>query len=217
MPVEAPPRGAEQEELEALIEEARRRARRRRLGYAVVLMVVFAVGGGLYALLGNGGIGSSPAPGRTPLAGTSHGANARTCRSGQASLRMGTTQGATGALVNSVGAELRHGPECTLMGTLHYSVRHADGSLVRRIDGNPATFAVHSVIRNGPLRKITPTWGWSNWCHGEGRFEFRATVDSMKTSAPVAATSCEGRPGSSQSVLYVLPGSRAALKRDWSR
>jgi hypothetical protein len=51
-----------QDELEALIEEARRRARRRRAGYAAVLAAA-ALAGTLYAALNTSGGGSSHAPG----------------------------------------------------------------------------------------------------------------------------------------------------------
>jgi hypothetical protein len=56
VPVQAPLRPPEQDELDALIEEARRRARRRRLGYAAVVVGLLAAAG-LYLGFGGGGRG----------------------------------------------------------------------------------------------------------------------------------------------------------------
>jgi hypothetical protein len=52
---EAPLRGPEQEELEALIEEARRRARRRRFGYLALMVTAATVASLLFLILGGGG------------------------------------------------------------------------------------------------------------------------------------------------------------------
>lgn len=64
--VKAPPRGAEvDDELQALIEEARRRARRRRSG---VILALVAIGALLYVVIGSGGGGGGSAsrPGPSP-------------------------------------------------------------------------------------------------------------------------------------------------------
>jgi hypothetical protein len=58
VPVEAPPRPPEQDELDALIEEARRRARRRRLAYISILAAVAFAAAGSYLLIGGGNSGS---------------------------------------------------------------------------------------------------------------------------------------------------------------
>jgi hypothetical protein len=57
----APPHGPDQEELDALIEEARHRARRRRLGWLGLVVAAALVGLGAYLLIGGGGNGASPA------------------------------------------------------------------------------------------------------------------------------------------------------------
>src|SRR5690349_3135385 len=71
--LDAPELTPELEELDALIEEARRRARRRRRGYGLVgllvggaLVVAFAFGGGRDGS-GPGSGASGGSPGRTPL------------------------------------------------------------------------------------------------------------------------------------------------------
>jgi hypothetical protein len=65
VPVDAPPRSPDQEELDALIEEARRRARRRRWG---AILILAAIGALLYVLIGRGagGGGSASRPGPSP-------------------------------------------------------------------------------------------------------------------------------------------------------
>jgi hypothetical protein len=55
MTVEAPPRSPEQDELEALIEEARRRARRRRFGYLALVVAAATLAGVLFLILGGSG------------------------------------------------------------------------------------------------------------------------------------------------------------------
>jgi hypothetical protein len=57
---QAPPRGPEQDELEALIEEARRRARRRRLTYISLLAAAALAAAGSYLLIGGGSDSGSP-------------------------------------------------------------------------------------------------------------------------------------------------------------
>jgi hypothetical protein len=64
--VKAPPRGPEaDDELQALIEEARRRARRRRLG---VVLILAGIGAVVYVVIGRGGggDGSASRPGPSP-------------------------------------------------------------------------------------------------------------------------------------------------------
>jgi hypothetical protein len=85
-PVEAPSRPLEDDELEALIEEARRRARRRRFGYAAVLVFAALLGGGLYlGFHGNGGR-VTPSDGKSRAAA----GGAPRCRS--AALRLSSTE-----------------------------------------------------------------------------------------------------------------------------
>jgi hypothetical protein len=80
MPVEAPLRPPEQDELDALIEEARRRARRRRLGYAAAAIAAAAIAGGLYIGFGGAG-GGNPAMRGEPSQGGGAGASQRSSQS----------------------------------------------------------------------------------------------------------------------------------------
>jgi hypothetical protein len=67
VPVEAPPQSPDQDELDALIEEARRRARRRRLGIVAVLVTAGLASAALYvALSGGGGSGAGEALSQRP-------------------------------------------------------------------------------------------------------------------------------------------------------
>jgi hypothetical protein len=58
--VKAPPRSPDQDELDALIEEARRRARRRRLGYLALAAAAALLAGGIYLAIGGGGGNGAP-------------------------------------------------------------------------------------------------------------------------------------------------------------
>jgi hypothetical protein len=85
VPVEAPPHSPDQEELDALIEEARRRARRRRLGYAAAAVTALAVAGGLFLLIGGGNSGGGGSPRVHGRGNPSGGARSATGRSSSAS------------------------------------------------------------------------------------------------------------------------------------
>jgi hypothetical protein len=78
--VEAPARPQEQEELDALIEEARQRARRRRLGFAAVVIGSLAIAGGLYMGFNGGGEGN-PAMRGEPSQGGGAGVSQRSSQS----------------------------------------------------------------------------------------------------------------------------------------
>jgi hypothetical protein len=84
MLVETRPREQEaSDELEALIEEARRRARRRRIGY-LALAAGVALAAGIYLLLGGGGGGarSGGSPSNQPGAASAPGSNADSISTG---------------------------------------------------------------------------------------------------------------------------------------
>jgi hypothetical protein len=68
MTIESPPRPSQPEDLDALIEEARRRARRRRWG---VLLILAALGAILYLIVGHGGGGGGSASRAGPSPGGS--------------------------------------------------------------------------------------------------------------------------------------------------
>src|SRR5215207_2372524 len=87
--VKAPPRGPEAEnELQALIEEARRRARRRRWG---TILILAAIGALLYVVIGRGGGGGGSASRPGPSPGGSG--------SAQTSPPSSSSPGATGCLL----------------------------------------------------------------------------------------------------------------------
>lgn len=69
MSIEAPQRGPDLDELEALIEEARRRTRRRRRRYAVLVASAVLAGAGLYVLVAQSAGGPARSARATPAAG----------------------------------------------------------------------------------------------------------------------------------------------------
>jgi hypothetical protein len=79
MTVETPPRSRDQDELRALIEEARQRAHRRRRRYAITLLVAALAGAGVYVLVAQSTGGPARPVHRTPDTG----AGPQTFRPGQ--------------------------------------------------------------------------------------------------------------------------------------
>jgi hypothetical protein len=69
MTVEAPPRPPDEDDLRALIEEARQRAHRRRRRYAITLLLAALVGVGVYGLVAHSTAGPAPTVHLTPGAG----------------------------------------------------------------------------------------------------------------------------------------------------
>jgi hypothetical protein len=82
--VQAPQNSPDQDELEALIEEARRRARRRRLGYAALLVGMVAGASGIYLIFGGGG-GTGGGPTLHGQSGAGGGAGPNSARPASAS------------------------------------------------------------------------------------------------------------------------------------
>jgi hypothetical protein len=171
MRVQAPPRPPQHDELEALIEEARRRARRRRLGYAAVVLGLLAVAGGLYA--GFGGGGGEPRGSRERV-------TARPCDVRGVKLAMGY-QGATGSIVTGVAAKLVHGPACTLNRPLRFAVRRPHGRVVQPIAGNPNKVRVHTRLHPGKTA-VLGGWAWAEWCRDGRRFKLTASLGSERAS-----------------------------------
>lgn len=79
MTVETPPRPPDQDELRALIEEARQRAQRRRRRYAITLVLASLAGAGVYALVAQ----SAGGPARSFRGTPGTGARPQTFRAGQ--------------------------------------------------------------------------------------------------------------------------------------
>jgi hypothetical protein len=173
MPVQAPPHAPQQDELDALIEEARRRARRRRFGYAAALVVATLVGAGLYiGLHGNGG-GGEPRGSRERV-------TSRPCDVRRVKLMMGY-QGATGFIVTGVTAKLVHGPTCTLNRPLRFAVRRPHGRVVQPIAGNPNKVRVHTRLHPGKTA-VLGGWAWAEWCRDGRRFKLTASLGSEQAS-----------------------------------
>jgi hypothetical protein len=95
--------------------------------------------------------------------------------------------GATGGIVAIVRVSDRGRSACRLRGLLRLSVRRADGSLVRRIRGNPARLSVDA--RLAPSKPLVRDWIWRNWCGARRRFWFVVGTARTATSPP----SCQSR------------------------
>jgi hypothetical protein len=84
-PVKATPGPPEQDELEALIEEARRRARRRRFGYAAVVVLAALFGMGVYFGSHTGGGSQADTGVQPPASATAPGHSERVGNGGSTS------------------------------------------------------------------------------------------------------------------------------------
>jgi hypothetical protein len=88
--------------------------------------------------------------------------------------------GATGGVV----AVVRVRSACRLRGLLRLSVRRSDGSLVRRIRGNPSAVTVDSRVGKPVVRD----WIWRNWCGARRHFWFVVGTTRVATSPPACAS-----------------------------
>jgi hypothetical protein len=84
--------------------------------------------------------------------------------------------GATGGVVAAVRVSDRGRSTCRLV----LSVRRADGTLVRRIRGNPE-------VVTGDARLVRD-WIWRNWCGPRRRFLFVAGTARAATAPPACAS-----------------------------
>jgi hypothetical protein len=108
-PAQAPPRSPEQDELDALIEEARRRARRRRFGYLALAVAASLVAGGAYLAIGGSG-GTVISAGRLSTEPTA------TCRPPALALSSENISPATGEQGVAFFVTNRSGSTCSLKG-----------------------------------------------------------------------------------------------------
>jgi len=88
--------------------------------------------------------------------------------------------GATGGGVAVVRVSDRGRSTCRLV----LSVRRADGTIIRRIRGNPALLRV----RLGLSKHVVRDWIWRNWCGPRGRFWFVVGTARVATAPPACAS-----------------------------
>jgi hypothetical protein len=132
------------------------------------------------------------------------GATIPACRPADYHLREPFLNGATGAIVSGAAVRSRSDSPCQLHITLHFAVRHPDGSLARQIQGNPARAAVDA--RLAPGRFVSRGWSWRNWCGWERehhtsrpprierrpyRFRFTASAGGRSASVGVSPPRCD--------------------------
>jgi hypothetical protein len=196
--LQAPPRPRDQDELEALIEEARRRARRRRIRYATLAAGVVLIAAGT-------GIWLSTRGGSTPSVNNGASAVAADCRATQLRPRIPGPQEATGFLFGGVWIENVRGPSCVLNGRLRFAISQPGGQPLEPIRGNPVSIPVHTYLPAGEMRVWA--WRWGNWCHGERDAVLTSSVAGHQASLRIQPTSCEA-PGASSGLQRIgLPRS----------
>ena len=201
----APPKPPSDDELEALIKEARARQLRRRLLGAAAVAIAAAIGLGAYALAIGGGsqaATTSGAPTGTPPL----------CRSSQLSATAGLN-GAVGTMLGPVTLTNNGDSACSLP-TGRPSVRILWRGRVlpaRETDGT-------KLFRGPPARVLAPhstaaiTMDWSNWCGkpSEGTviqptFELRWT-DGLGVDAPDHPALTPPRCGSPRGGSVIVVG-----------
>jgi len=178
------PRPPEQDELQALIEDARRRARRRRAGYASVAVIVVVLGGCLYAALGRRGH-SLPSAGSVTW---------QSCRSSDWRLVSSGENGATGAIVTGFGIRLLGSRGCLLRTEVTFSVQRRAGTswmTLPSIRSNPERVRLDAILR--PDETVARTWGWRDYCAGPARLRLLITASGHSaTTSRVSPPFCNG-------------------------
>jgi photosystem II stability/assembly factor-like uncharacterized protein len=196
--VVAPPRPPDTEDLEALIEEARRRARRRRIGYGLGLLLL-ATALGLYFGLGHGGgAGGNRHAARGPGAGTPAAEARQIARVGAR-----TVIGEAGLVAPGLGWAMNGlGFWWTRDGGDHWRTItppqvHAIGDVVARVVDVAATDDEHIWIAAADIRTGQ---GW------ERRMAIERTHDGGKTWQSVIPPGCEDCAGAHLSFVNADTG-----------
>jgi hypothetical protein len=96
--------------------------------------------------------------------------------------------GATGGVVR---VSDRGRSACRLRTRLRFSVRRVDGSLVRRVRGNPGLLSVDE--RLAPAKPVVRDWIWRNWCGARERFRLVARVGTSTARVGTSAPACASR------------------------
>lgn len=156
MVIDAPPQPPSQDELDALIREARERQLRRRLSAATAITVATAVGLGSYALTSGGSPGTAPV--------SRHAAGLANCPLNGVGLSL-QTQGSATQSVTFLTVRNPNHLTCSISTPVVFEITQ-NGHRVP-ISGNPVRVRLHAILRRTRSSYApAPPGGiwWGNWC-----------------------------------------------------
>lgn len=168
MAIDSPPRPPFQDELDALIREARERQLRRRLLGAAAIAILAAASLGIYAVFSEGS--------SRPTAGASASGLATTCPRGALSLSL-QTQGTATQAVTFLTIRNPQGLTCSITAPVVFEIT-ANGQRARVL-GNPLRLRLHATLR-GTRSSFWPLNGvwWGNYCGTRKGLRMTARVGS---------------------------------------
>jgi hypothetical protein len=141
--------------------------------------------------------------------GTASRRAAPACRSDQYDLLLsfGRSQNDVLALVGiSTGAT----SSCALATTVRVTLRHADGSLMRVVRGNPGSWTFGKQLE--PWTLVAHAFAWRNWCRGRGRFVLTAGAMGREVRSRIRKPpACRNRRSASRLVARTLPRAPGAI------
>jgi len=176
MAIDSPPRPLSQDELDALIREARERQLRRRLLGAVAIAITAAASLGLYAVFSGGS--------SRPTARSSNSELATTCSLGALPLSLQTQGTATQAVFFLT---IRNPQRLTCSITAPVVLEITENGHRAPVSDNPIRATLHTTLR-GARSSFWPPSGvwWANWCGSRRGFRITVRAGSQSVSAPIS-------------------------------
>jgi hypothetical protein len=170
MAIDSPPRPPAQDELDALIREARERQLRRRLLGVAAIAIVSAVSLGIYALFS--GDSSQPATGASPSG------LAVTCPRGALSLSL-QTQGTATQAVTFLTIRNPQRLTCSITAPVIFEIT-TNGQRAH-VRGNPLRLRLHTNLRGARSNSwpLNGVW-WANYCGSRKGIRMTARVGSRR-------------------------------------
>ena len=168
MAIDSPPRPPSQDELDALIREARERQLRRRLLGAAAIAITAALSLGIYAVASGGN--------SRPTAGASDSGRATPCALSALPLSL-QTQGTATQAVTFLTIRNPQRLTCSITAPVVFEIT-ANGQRAHVL-GNPLRLRLHTNLR-GTRSSFWPLNGvwWANWCGSRKDLRMTARVGS---------------------------------------
>jgi hypothetical protein len=168
MAIDSPPRPPSQDELDALIREARERQLRRRLLGAAAIAITAAVSLGIYAVFSDGS--------SRPTTGASPSGLATTCPLGALSLSI-QTQGTATQAVTFLTIRNPQRLTCSITAPVVFEIT-ANGQRAHVL-GNPLRLRLHTKLRaaRSSFWPLNGVW-WANYCGSRKGLRMTARVGS---------------------------------------